>query len=71
MRSVEPEVLPLFANERSTARLLGVTVHALRRWRREGRGPRWIRIEKCIRYPLAELERIAHVESVTVLARRD
>ena len=43
--------------ERDTARMLAVSVAALRRWRREGRGPKFTRLETCVRYDLRELER--------------
>ena len=47
---------PLLVDERSAARLLSVSVSALRRWRREGRGPRVTRIERCVRYRLSDLD---------------
>ena len=50
-------VLPQMLSERQTARLLAVSVAALRRWRREGRGPRFARVEGCIRYDLRAIER--------------
>ena len=50
------EFTPLFVNEREAARLLSVSVAALRRWRREGRGPRVTRIEHCVRYRVSDLE---------------
>ena len=43
--------------ERSTARIMAVSVAALRRWRREGRGPAFVRCERCVRYDLRALER--------------
>ena len=42
--------------ERSAARILAVSVAALRRWRRENRGPEFVRCERCIRYDLRALE---------------
>jgi hypothetical protein len=42
--------------EGEAARTLGVSVAALRRWRREGRGPAFVRIERCIGYRLCDLE---------------
>jgi hypothetical protein len=55
----ESRVRPLLVNEREAAMLLHVSVAALRRWRREGRGPRHVHIEKCVRYPLSSLEAFA------------
>jgi predicted DNA-binding transcriptional regulator AlpA len=42
--------------EREAARLMGISTAALRRWRREGRGPKFIRMERCIGYMLTDLE---------------
>ena len=46
----------LIIRERPAAEALGVSVAALRRWRREGRGPAFVRIERCIGYRLTDLE---------------
>jgi len=43
-------------DERQTAQALSVSPAALRRWRREARGPAFIRCERCIRYDLREIE---------------
>ena len=48
--------VPLVVRERDAADMLGVSTAALRRWRRESRGPAFIRLEGCIRYRLADLE---------------
>ncbi len=42
--------------ECEAARLLGVSVASMRRWRREGRGPAYVRVEGCIRYRVADLQ---------------
>ena len=42
--------------ERETAERLRCTVAALRRWRREHRGPKWIKLGRLIRYSIADLE---------------
>jgi len=42
--------------EREAAEVMGVSVAALRRWRRERRGPKYIRMERCIGYLLADLQ---------------
>ena len=36
--------------EKETAELLNCTPAALRRWRRERRGPKWVKVERLIRY---------------------
>lgn len=43
--------------EPAAARLLGVSKASLRRWRREGRGPSFVRLERAIGYRIADLER--------------
>src|SRR5690348_5150152 len=49
----------LFA-ESEAAVVLGVSPEALKVWRREGRGPRWVRVsEKLVRYHLDDLREFA------------
>jgi Helix-turn-helix domain len=43
-------------SESEASRVLAVSVAALRRWRREGRGPQFIHLERCVRYDLRALE---------------
>ena len=43
-------------SEKQAARILAVSIAALRRWRREGRGPEFAHLERCIRYDLRSLE---------------
>jgi predicted site-specific integrase-resolvase len=48
----------VMVTERAAAAYLGVSVAALRRWRRLGRPPAWAKLgEKLIRYRAADLER--------------
>jgi predicted site-specific integrase-resolvase len=47
---------PQLWKEADTARFLDVSVAALRRWRREGRGPKFLRLERCIRYSPEAIE---------------
>jgi hypothetical protein len=47
--------LPQMINEKQAARILSVSVAALRRWRHENRGPKFARLERCIRYNIREL----------------
>jgi hypothetical protein len=51
------QTLPQMINEKQAARVLSVSVAALRRWRHEGRGPQFARLERCIRYDVRELTR--------------
>jgi predicted DNA-binding transcriptional regulator AlpA len=43
-------------DERETARLIHVSAAALRKWRREGTGPTYIRAGRLIRYRKADVE---------------
>jgi len=56
-------ILTQMLNETQTARLLAVSVAALRRWRREGRGPQFLRLGKCIRYDVRAIERFLAANS--------
>jgi hypothetical protein len=42
--------------ERDAARYIGFTSAALRKWRREGRGPAYIRFGRSVRYRIADLD---------------
>ena len=48
--------LPQMLSEKQAARILAVSIAALRRWRREGRGPIFTRLERCVRYDLRSIE---------------
>jgi len=54
--SAELESRILCVPEGETARLLSVSRALLRKWRRTGDGPRWLKIGRCVRYPLAALK---------------
>lgn len=41
--------------EAEVSQLLCVSKAALRRWRREGRGPRFGKLERCVRYLVSDL----------------
>jgi hypothetical protein len=53
----EPHVLPLAVDERVAAKMLSVSVAALRRWRREKKGPKFARLSRCVRYAVQDLEK--------------
>lgn len=42
--------------EPETARRLGVSVSGLRKWRREGTGPQFIRMGRLVRYSALDIE---------------
>lgn len=44
-------------DEPTAARLIGFSASTLRRWRRQGTGPRSIRVSRVVRYRRADLER--------------
>lgn len=46
----------IVVNEKQAAEFLAVSSAALRRWRAERRGPAFIRLERCIRYRLSDLD---------------
>jgi hypothetical protein len=48
--------LPQMLSEKQAARILAVSIAALRRWRREGRGPQFTRLERCVRYSVRSIE---------------
>ncbi len=43
-------------NEHEAARLLGLSVKTLRRWRWAGKGPNFVKIGSAVRYEPAELQ---------------
>ena len=43
-------------NEHETAEQLGISVNTLRTWRRQARGPRWIKLGRTVRYKPADLD---------------
>jgi Helix-turn-helix domain len=50
------QILPQMLSEKQTARILAVSTAALRRWRREGRGPEFMHLERCVRYSVKSIE---------------
>jgi predicted DNA-binding transcriptional regulator AlpA len=60
------EGFQLAVDERQAARLLGVTTAGLRKWRREGRPPRFVRIGKCVRYPLSEIRALVSLDPPSI-----
>ena len=48
---------PLVVSEKEASRILAISVSALRKWRREQRGPAFIRYGRAIRYDLRALDR--------------
>jgi len=48
--------LPHLLREAEAARRLGTSVRTLQKWRWNGRGPRFIRLSRAVRYAPADLE---------------
>jgi len=48
-------ILPQLVTEKAAAEALAVSIAALRLWRREGRGPRFVHVERCVRYDVRDL----------------
>lgn len=55
--------------EWEAARQMGISTASLRRWRREGRGPKYIRMERCVGYLASDLE--AYLKSQQKSQRED
>jgi len=58
-------VAPQLLREREAAKILACSVAALRRWRREGRGPRFVHVERCVRYTLSDITAFVENSSST------
>jgi hypothetical protein len=56
MQPAMSNILQLLS-EKQASRMLAVSVAALRRWRREKRGPQFTRLERCVRYDMRAIER--------------
>lgn len=51
------------------AAYLGITPYTARRWRSDGRGPRWVKVGRLSRYRVKDLEAYAEQHLVTPGAR--
>ena len=65
----EPETLKV-VREPAAAKTLGVSKAALRRWRREGRGPSFIRLQRAIGYRVSDLEKFLLENTVEARGNR-
>ena len=50
------QTVPQMLSEKQAARILAVSIAALRKWRHEQRGPRFAHIGRCVRYDLRAIE---------------
>ena len=46
----------IYYPEKSVAERLYLSCACLRKWRKEGRGPKWIKLGRAVRYPAPDLE---------------
>jgi len=56
-----------YMNEIELAAYWGISARALQRWRIEGRGPDYVKLGKCVRYPLRAA---AAFEAIHLVKRR-
>jgi predicted DNA-binding transcriptional regulator AlpA len=45
-----------YCTEREVAQFLHVSLALLRRWRMQGKGPKWVKVGRLVRYPRRDLE---------------
>jgi predicted DNA-binding transcriptional regulator AlpA len=57
LRSTTEPARALYLTEKKTSDRIAVSKSALRKWRREGLGPPYVKLGRMIRYPLRELEK--------------
>ena len=60
-----------FLNEVEAATFLGVSVRSLQSWRLTGKGPRFCKFEKAVRYAQADLSQWASSRAVQSTAQAD
>jgi len=51
------EVTNPVLTERELAQRLKVSLSLVRKWRRESKGPRFVRLSKCVRYVVEDVQR--------------
>jgi len=70
-RNAMPPASPL-VNDREAAAILNMAVDTLRRWRWKGRGPKYYRFGRSIRYAVADLDdfRDRHLVTPSINTRR-
>jgi Helix-turn-helix domain len=49
-------VIPVLLREGDAARRLGTSVRTLQKWRCNGKGPRFVRLSRAVRYDPADLD---------------
>ena len=56
-------------NEKEAAKFLGLSVRTLQAWRLQGKGPKWKKLGRAVRYALPDLE--AFLEACTRTSTSD
>jgi predicted DNA-binding transcriptional regulator AlpA len=57
LRNITKTIKALYLTEKKTSDRIAVSKSALRKWRREGLGPPYVKLGRMIRYPLADLKK--------------
>jgi predicted DNA-binding transcriptional regulator AlpA len=60
----------LLLNERETARRLAISAALLRKWRRLGEGPQYVRLGRVIRYDCKTVEEYVRAHAVALTTER-
>ena len=47
-----PEGMPLYLAPKQVAARLRISIETLRKWRKNGKGPPWIKPSRAVRYPI-------------------
>ena len=61
MKQIDTQIL----TESGTAERLGISISGLRKWRRDGSGPRYIRLGRLIRYLGTDVQEWLRAHTVT------
>jgi excisionase family DNA binding protein len=57
LRNTPGPATALYLTEKQTGKRIAVSRSALRKWRREGVGPPYVKLGRMVRYPRAELDK--------------
>jgi predicted DNA-binding transcriptional regulator AlpA len=57
MRQSRDVPLNILIDEKTAATQLSISLHTLRHWRRQGRGPQYVKLGSAIRYRPQDIER--------------
>ena len=63
-RRVPKALPPSYVNDLTASEILMIAAPTLRRWRQEGRGPKFCKLEGLVRYRISDLHEWAHQREV-------